>query len=293
MRSCLHDAYGSATLQPAEGQNDTAPAWSPDGNQIVFQSNGDPNMTGGAYEIYKMNADGSGETRLTANPWPPPHNGIYDFAPDWSPDGNQIVFQANRTMDNGMFLNDEIFVMNADGSDQTNLTNNGARDRNPDWQPLDTTSPVLSLPADITEEATGSDGAQVTYDVSAEDAVDGPVNVSCTPDSGSTFSLSDTTVNCSAQDAAGNEATGSFIVTVEDTTAPSLTVPRDTIVVEATSSAGAVVNYDNPTASDLVDGNNVAVNCEPPSGSTFPLGPPRSTARLRTLQATRLQAVSP
>jgi hypothetical protein len=33
-----------------------------------------------------------------------------------------------------------------------------------------------------------------------------------------------------------------------------------------------VVDYPNPTASDLVDGNNVAVNCSPPSGSTFPLG---------------------
>ena len=33
-----------------------------------------------------------------------------------------------------------------------------------------------------------------------------------------------------------------------------------------------MVDYTNLTASDLVDGNNVAVKCEPPSGSTFPLG---------------------
>jgi Tol biopolymer transport system component len=255
-------------------RNDTAPAWSPDGNQIVFQSKGEPTETGNVYEIYKMNADGSGETRLTANPTAPSFNGIFDFAPDWSPDGKQIVFQSNRTMNSGLFRNDEIYVMNADGSDQRNLTNTVIfeMDRDPDWQPLDTTPPVLSLPADITEEATGSDGAQVTYDVSAEDTVDGSVNVSCTPDSGSKFSLGDTTVNCSAQDAAGNEVTGSFIVTVEDTTAPSLTVPRDTIVVEATDASGTTVNFaDDVSASDAVD-PNPSIECTPASGSTFELG---------------------
>jgi hypothetical protein len=78
----------------------------------------------------------------------------------------------------------------------------------------DTAPPVLSLPADITEEATGPDGAEVTYNATATDVVDGSANVTCTPPSGSTFSLGETTVNCSARDAAGNEAAGSFKVSV-------------------------------------------------------------------------------
>ena len=49
--------------------------------------------------------------------------------------------------------------------------------------------------------------------------------------------------------------------------------PRDFEAgVNLASSAGAVVKYIKPVANDAVDGNNVAVNCEPPSGSTFPLG---------------------
>ena len=96
--------------------------------------------------------------------------------------------------------------------------------------------------------------------------------MSCTPSSGDSFPLGQTTVICSATDAAGNKVEGTFNVTVEDSTPPTISdVPTD-INESATSSAGAVVTYTNPSASDLVDGNNVAVNCEPPSGSTFPLG---------------------
>jgi HYR domain len=85
----------------------------------------------------------------------------------------------------------------------------------------DTTPPKLTLPANITEEATGPNGNAVTYNATASDLVDGHVAVDCTPPSGSTFAIATTTVNCSATDAAGNEATGSFTVKVEDTTAPS------------------------------------------------------------------------
>jgi hypothetical protein len=141
-----------------------------------------------------------------------------------------------------------------------------------DDEPADTTPPVLSLPNDMIVEATGPNGAEVTYDATANDAVDGSVSVTCAPASGSTFSLGDTTVNCSAQDAAGNPASGSFKVTVQDTTAPSLTVPSDTIVVEATGPNGATVNYaDDVSASDSVD-PNPSMECTPASGSTFGLG---------------------
>jgi hypothetical protein len=85
----------------------------------------------------------------------------------------------------------------------------------------DTTPPKLTLPENITEEATGPNGNVVTYNATASDLVSGSVNVDCTPASGSTFAITTTTVNCSATDAANNKATGSFTVKVQDTTAPS------------------------------------------------------------------------
>ena len=138
-------------------------------------------------------------------------------------------------------------------------------------KPADTTAPVLTLPDDKTVEATSADGAEVTYTATAEDDVDGPVDVSCTPASGSTFPLGETTVECSATDEAGNEATGSFNVIVQDTTPPELTLPSAPPAAEATSPQGAAVTYEAATATDLVDGE-VEATCEPASGSTFPLG---------------------
>ncbi|HEX8619038.1 MAG TPA: FG-GAP-like repeat-containing protein [Thermoanaerobaculia bacterium] len=87
----------------------------------------------------------------------------------------------------------------------------------------DAVPPVLSLPANITAEATSPAGAAVTWTATATDAVSGSVAVQCTPASGSTFAIGTTTVNCSAKDAANNIANGSFSVTVRDTTAPAVT----------------------------------------------------------------------
>lgn len=90
----------------------------------------------------------------------------------------------------------------------------------------DTTPPVISVPERITEEATGPDGAVVSFDdvVSAEDLVDGQVAVSCDHNSGDTFPLGETTVTCSAQDSRGNSAQGSFVIEVVDTTAPDVQI---------------------------------------------------------------------
>ncbi len=132
----------------------------------------------------------------------------------------------------------------------------------------DTTGPSLSL-SNVTAEATGGSGAAVTYTASANDLVDGPVAINCSPASGSTFGLGTNVVNCSATDAHSNTSTGSFNVIVQDTTAPVLALPAD-ITAEATGPSGAAVTY-TASASDLVDGP-VAVNCLPASGSTFGLG---------------------
>ncbi len=85
--------------------------------RIAFLSERDGNG-----EIYVMNADGSGLTRLTNNP-------ASDLSPDWSPDSKRIAFTSTR---DGNF---EIYVMNADGSAQTPLTNNVADDFAPAWSP--------------------------------------------------------------------------------------------------------------------------------------------------------------
>lgn len=96
---------------------DTAPAWSPDGDQIAFQSNRDGNR-----EIYLMESDGSSQVNLTK------HQGD-DAAPNWSPSGSKIAFHSDRT---GVF---NIFVMEADGSELVQLTDSPDWDIEPAWSP--------------------------------------------------------------------------------------------------------------------------------------------------------------
>ncbi len=82
---------------------------------------------------------------------------------------------------------------------------------------VDTTAPALTLPADQRLDATSVNGAPATYTGSAQDAVSGTLPVTCNPASGSTFAIGTTSVNCSATDAAGNTATGSFSIKVQRT----------------------------------------------------------------------------
>ena len=134
----------------------------------------------------------------------------------------------------------------------------------------DTTPPVVTVPANITTEATGPSGAAATFSASASDIVDGSVTTTCLPASGSTFAIITTSVICSATDAHGNTGSASFNVSVTDTTAPVVANHGD-VTAEAASSAGAIVTFTKPTASDIVDGI-VAVTCTPASGSQFALG---------------------
>ena len=111
---------------------------------------------------------------------------------------------------------------------------------------------------DITAEATGPTGAVVIYTVpgNGDDHNGRPQkNGNCSPASGSTFSLGQTTVQCSG---------GTFKVTILDTTGPALFLPADI------TSHSNVVTY-VASAEDLVDGP-VLVSCAPPSGSTFDTG---------------------
>jgi Tol biopolymer transport system component len=79
----------------------------------------------------------------------------------------------------------------------------------------DENPPALTLPGTISVPATSPDGAAVEYDVSAADDTDPAPSVTCTPPSGSTFAIGETTVACTATDAAGNEARATFSVHVQ------------------------------------------------------------------------------
>lgn len=145
---------------------------------------------------------------------------------------------------------------------------------------VDTTPPDVDVPDDLTAEATGPDGAAVSFSVTATDLVDGATDVTCDHQSGDVFPLGTTTVTCTSTDAHDNEGTGSFTITVQDTTAPELVLPAD-IAAGATSAAGAVVTY-TASATDLVDGD-VTVDCIPASGSTF--GPGATTVNCTATDA--------
>ena len=87
---------------------------------------------------------------------------------------------------------------------------------------VDTTPPVLTVPAGITVEEDTTGGADVTLpEATATDIVDPAPAVSCDQSSGF-FPLGTTTVTCTATDASGNSSSGSYTVTVVDTTPPYL-----------------------------------------------------------------------
>jgi uncharacterized repeat protein (TIGR01451 family) len=135
---------------------------------------------------------------------------------------------------------------------------------------LDTTPPRLTLPSNLTAEATSAAGAGVTFVTSAQDDVDGALVATCTPGSGAIFPVGHTTVDCTATDAAGNSASEQFGVSVVDTTPPVVNAPN-ALVVEATAAGGATVLYAAVTASDIVDGTLTA-SCTPAPGAIFSLG---------------------
>jgi hypothetical protein len=85
----------------------------------------------------------------------------------------------------------------------------------------DTTPPALTVPASQTLEATSAAGAVATFAATATDAVSTPT-ITYSAASGSTFAIGTTTVTVTATDAAGNKSTGTFAVTVRDTTAPQI-----------------------------------------------------------------------
>jgi Tol biopolymer transport system component len=127
------------------------PQWSPDGSKIAFASDrdgecsADPTVSGrGCSEIYVMNADGSGQTRVTTAE-------SFSFSPSWSPDGQSLVFTSatgTETIPGGgggerTVIVFHLFTIGLDGTGLTQLTT--AADKlgechlemnlRPDWGP--------------------------------------------------------------------------------------------------------------------------------------------------------------
>jgi dipeptidyl aminopeptidase/acylaminoacyl peptidase len=90
-------------------------------SKIVFTSTRD-----GSMQIYVMNGDGSGQTRLT-------YSGANDDYPRWSPNGVKILFQSDRDNPSTGYM--DIYVMNGDGSGVTRLTSDANDDSMATWSP--------------------------------------------------------------------------------------------------------------------------------------------------------------
>ena len=89
------------------------PAWSPDATRIAFAS-----QRSSSFDVYVMNADGTGTRRLTSGKGNDSH-------PTWSPDGRRLVFDRDG----------DIFAMNADGTDVTRISDVTAAEGEPSWSP--------------------------------------------------------------------------------------------------------------------------------------------------------------
>jgi TolB protein len=100
------------------GADALSPDVSPNGDAIVFFRTDREENTA---EIYRVDADGDEERRLT-------HNSTFDAAPVFSPDGRRIAFDSLRSG------NGDIFTMGLDGRHVRRLTRSSAFDDEADWQ---------------------------------------------------------------------------------------------------------------------------------------------------------------
>jgi hypothetical protein len=131
----------------------------------------------------------------------------------------------------------------------------------------DTTPPVVTCPQDVVFECSPN-GNNVNYPpATAVDNCDGVIQtVECLPPSGSVFLLGDTTVTCTASDAAQNVGRCTFVVRVVDTTPPVIMDCVDKVVC---SEVPVAVQFDTIAIDSC---GSASITCNPSSGSTFQCG---------------------
>ncbi|MEO8458109.1 MAG: hypothetical protein ABI559_09880 [Chloroflexota bacterium] len=111
----------SETRRTTNDVQDSGPAWSADGQKIVFLRRTESNDI----ELWTVNASGS------ANPQVLIDSSGTDTMPSFSPDGTKIAYAHNDPGEN----DSDIFVANADGSNPMRITDNDTPDYNPNWSP--------------------------------------------------------------------------------------------------------------------------------------------------------------
>ena len=139
----------------------------------------------------------------------------------------------------------------------------------------DEENPTITCPANINMNVdAGICGAVVEFEMPVANDNSGNVTVTQTagPASGDVFPVGTTTVSFTATDEAGNTATCSFTVTVNDNEAPVFNTVSDITVNVDAGICGAVVNYEVPTATDNCEGTVVSLTDGLASGSEFPVG---------------------
>jgi TolB protein len=126
------DGSGLHQLSQTSANTSVSPAWSPDGTHLVF---GGTEQVGysrfGPYyrnNVYVVGADGVGERRLTDSP-----SLDAGSSPIWAPDGRRIAFLSRRGYENPYR---QLFVMNGDGTCETQVTTSSADVQQPTWQAL-------------------------------------------------------------------------------------------------------------------------------------------------------------
>jgi Tol biopolymer transport system component len=90
---------------------------SPDGKKILFAS-----QIAGSYQLFTMNADGSGIVQVTHDPW------NHD-TPSWSPDGKKLAFVSDQNK------HSVVYMMNVDGTGLERLSPENAESIHPNWSP--------------------------------------------------------------------------------------------------------------------------------------------------------------
>ncbi|HEY8227425.1 MAG TPA: hypothetical protein VIG25_19300 [Pyrinomonadaceae bacterium] len=111
------DQKGKLIRLTNNAEEERAPAWSPDGNRILFLCR----RGGRDFEICIMNGDGSGQLQLT-------NNTVADLTASWSPDGRKIV--VHRPVSPGRF---QLWLINVDGTGEKQLTDTPGLNGFPNW----------------------------------------------------------------------------------------------------------------------------------------------------------------